>query len=1830
MLRWVFSLFWITAAYAETTEKTGSVRIEAENFSDVLPRTIVSVEYSWAIVADSLDASSSFSGSGYIQANAADGASAATIGTAWETESPQVDYTITFSNAGTYYVWVRGFAASADTAGIYVGMAGSGSPSVRMDLQQLNRWTWSNTATGSPTPVTFNIPTPGTYTLKFWMRDSGFAMDRILLTLSPTFRPTADADFWRNQNIYQIITDRFFDGDPSNNNFYGQASPSTGNKTHGGDWKGIENKLDYIKALGATAIWISPVLKNANGDFDYHGYAATDFYNVDPRFGSLQDLQRLVAEAHRRDILVIADVVVNHGSSWVDSGDFGWANFRDPPAGYNLRYNSGNRQYAPPFDNASIQAAFGNNNLANIFHNHGTTQNWGDSTQVELGELLSLDDFRTESEYVRQRMKEIWTYWIETVGFDAYRLDTVKHVEMGFWDEWSPAIRAAAQAADKPNFFQFGEIFDGSDSKVGSYTGTKSGGNYKMESVLDYPLYYQINSVFATATGNTGQIENRYNNLTTANYDATSLDSLVLNLDNHDNARFLSKTGSSPARLELALVFLYSSRGIPSLYYGTEQDFSFGPGETRQSSDQNYLNDPFNREDMFDGAFEQGPSLGDNFNMTHPRFRLVAKLNNLRRLYPALRTGSHNNLWANFSGPGILAYARRLGNEEVYVVLNTASTAQTIGARPTIHPASTVLVDVMNPANTLIVTAGGDGIPSFSMPAMSFRIYVAQSQLRALSPLVTSISPAHDGTGVNPASTLTITFSQGMNPAVTQAAFSTVPPSTGTFAWSSNNTVMTYTPSPNLSGNTLYSVRINSSAIDANSLSIHAPFESRLTTGTNSGTARPSINSFSVSGITDTTAILSAAVTPNGAATAVFFEFGTTTNYGTVTAGQAIGTNNSPVNVTANLTNLLAGTTYQYRVRASNSVGPTLGTNSSFRTAEPLPQVTTSVATEVRTGSAVLNGKVNPNNLATTVLFEWGDRADQLPNRTIAQDVGSGSTNLDRSNSITGLNPDTTYFFRMVGVSGATEVPGATLSFHTEPVKPTVTTLQATNIGIAEAVLPGSVNPNGSDTMFSFDYGTNSAYGATTPWQSAGNGTAALSLNSTARNLSPGQTYFYRAVASNSFGMSYGKELSFSAGFPPPTATTLNPVPASSSSFRLQGTVNPNGSYATAWFEWGTNANFASSSSSRSIATNNMEGYTSFALQNGQTIGGGTGFGNYRVYFIGTNAGTWLATNSPGQTIDGAKTIGVYPGSSNGIHFSLAINSPQPVGRMTLSARFNMDVSKGFAGFNVKSMDGTDFGNGELVSFGVSPQSGTNGILVTDAAGQRVLDMGAPVTNTVIDFMVDFDARNRRHITSAKFRTNTSYNKITGTMAGTGTNVTHIGFGNWSIGNQQDLLFDSLDLRSSAALGGGTNPITVSNSASSLTSSRTYYYRVAAMSLDGGITYGNSASFYTGLDFAVSSAPSAGSFAQGSTGQFTINVSNVGSANSSSGTVTVSNQIPSGMTLTSMTGSGWTFNTSNRTATRSASLNRGQSFSSILVNVSVASNAPAKVTNVTSLSLSSTDGNLNNNTAITATSVTPGPDLVLLKELQDPLQQDTPGSFWITVFNNGGSPSTGTITVTEQPPAGMTVTSMAGSGWVFHASNRTCTRSAVLGVGESAPPIEVAVMMASNAPIRMTNLATVSGGGDVIGTNNAAQAASDVTVLLTPRSWREEFFGVDATSWLAADTNAPAGDGIPNLVKYALGISNVLTPATNGLPEMKMTNNRLALTFNRQKSVTDIVYKVQATGDLFGFSDNPTVWSSASNAYGGGTNASEAVTVQDTVDASATNRRFMRLQISRP
>jgi glycosidase len=618
-----------------------------------------------------------------------------------------------------------------------------------------------------------------------------------------TDSPAQSNNFWRTQSIYQIITDRFYDGDTNNDNVEGTYAPGNPTGVHGGDFKGIGQKLDYIKALGATAIWISPIVLNTEGQF--HGYSAWNFYQVAPHWGSISDLQNLVQAAHARGLLVIDDIVVNHAGDLVRSSGSTF----NYPAGYTLGYRNNSKTYPAPFNLTAT-----NPSLTNLFHNYGNIQNFNDGTQVVLGWLSGLNDFRTETPYVRSNMAAIYEYWINQIGFDGFRVDTALEVEMGCWQSFCPAIHSYAAANGNTNFFMFGEAFNSSETTVGSYTGTEGGGPFKFDSVLDYPLYFTLNSVFATASGATSLIQNHYNAVA-ADYDPATQMQLVTFLDNHDNPRFLSasEANNNTNRLELALAFLYTSPGIPCLYYGTEQGFD---GTT----------DPNDREDMFAGEFKDGPggavlrlsSPGvDDFNMTHPLFLWVARLNNFRRLYPALTLGSYVNQASNTTGPGLFACSRVLNKQEVFVVFNTASSSQTLPARTLSYAAGTVLVNLLN-TNETITLASGSQTPAITVPGTTAKIFIAQSQWQPLDPVVVSNSPVHWATNVPTSSPIVLQFSSPMDTNGVQAAFSTTPSAGGSFAWSPAHDVMTFTAGgPGLAGLTKITVNLTNSVFDATS-----------------------------------------------------------------------------------------------------------------------------------------------------------------------------------------------------------------------------------------------------------------------------------------------------------------------------------------------------------------------------------------------------------------------------------------------------------------------------------------------------------------------------------------------------------------------------------------------------------------------------------------------------------------------------------------------------------------------------------------------------------------------------------------------------------------------------------------------------------------------------------------------------------------------------------------------------------------------------------------------------------------------------------------------------
>jgi len=637
----------------------------------------------------------------------------------------------------------------------------------------------------------------------------------ILAAGLPALAQNASNSFWQAQSIYQVVTDRFYDGDPSNNNADGNYSPTGTTSVHGGDFKGLEQKLDYIKALGATAIWISPIVLNGHGQF--HGYAARDFYHVDPHWGSLADLQHMIQTAHAKGLLVIDDIVCNHGDDLISSSDSGYCGFIYPPAGYHLQYDSSALTYAAPFNIYNSTYTSANNQLTNLFHNQGCIANYNDTNQVQLGELDGLDDFRTESPYVRSNFVAIYSYWIQNAGFDGFRIDTVKHVDKGFWQTWCPAVhQMAATNSARPNFFMFGEVYDGNESLCGSFTGTESGGPYELDSVLDYPLYFMVGSVFASGSGATSQIDSHYANVA-AYYDTNAQMRLVTFLDNHDQPRFLNSGNTN--QLAVALAFLYTARGVPSLYYGTEQAF-------------NGATDPYDREDMFAGQFKDAGLAGvDSFNMTHPLFQLVAKLNNFRRLYPALSLGTHVSQWNNSSGPGLFAYSRRLGTQEVFVVFNTANSTQTLPGVGLTYAPGTSLVNLLN-TNEIITVTGASQTPSISVPSTTAKIFIAQSQALPLDPVVVTNYPLHSSTNIPTWSPIVLQFSKPMDTNSVQSAFGIIPPAAGTFGWSAAHDTMTFTPGvAGLAGVTNIIVRITNSAVDAVSgNAMYAPYELKFAT----------------------------------------------------------------------------------------------------------------------------------------------------------------------------------------------------------------------------------------------------------------------------------------------------------------------------------------------------------------------------------------------------------------------------------------------------------------------------------------------------------------------------------------------------------------------------------------------------------------------------------------------------------------------------------------------------------------------------------------------------------------------------------------------------------------------------------------------------------------------------------------------------------------------------------------------------------------------------------------------------------------------------------------
>lgn len=469
---------------------------------------------------------------------------------------------------------------------------------------------------------------------------------------------------WRDQVIYFILTDRFDDGDRSNNDQgAGVYNPRLNSHYSGGDLKGILNNLDYIKGLGATAVWVTPPVANQWYDpwinyTGYHGYWAENFSEVDKHYGSLDDYRRLSATLHRNGMYLIQDIVVNH------TGNFfryrGPIDRRNPALSW-----FANEESRPVTAPSQVPFSLNNPNRAEdreaaIYHWTRDIALYNDELQVKTWQVSGLDDLNTTNPTVRRAFRQIFGDWIRKAGVDGFRIDTVKYVEPEFFPDFiysedpeAPGISRQAAALGKQNFFTYGEAWynsesprdETSDARAAVYAGTEA--EPSLTAVLNFPLHEAIKAVFGEGAP-TAHLAFRFE---TWQRLYRNWDQMPVFIDNHDATRFTA--GSDFAGLRQALALLFTIPGVPVLYYGTEQELK----ETRAA--------------MWPGGY--GSQGRDSFNPESRGYRLVQQLTGLRQAHKVFTRGSLRTLASAEAGAGVFAYERAHEGRRVWVVFNTAN-----------------------------------------------------------------------------------------------------------------------------------------------------------------------------------------------------------------------------------------------------------------------------------------------------------------------------------------------------------------------------------------------------------------------------------------------------------------------------------------------------------------------------------------------------------------------------------------------------------------------------------------------------------------------------------------------------------------------------------------------------------------------------------------------------------------------------------------------------------------------------------------------------------------------------------------------------------------------------------------------------------------------------------------------------------------------------------------------------------------------------------------------------------------------------------------------------
>ncbi|MGQ0540905.1 MAG: alpha-amylase family glycosyl hydrolase [Blastocatellia bacterium] len=443
--------------------------------------------------------------------------------------------------------------------------------------------------------------------------------------------------------IYFVFTDRFADGDQTNNDplkSKGLYDRKKGRHYHGGDLQGIIDKFSYIKSLGATAIWTTPVYDNADRPdtketypdmpetTGFHGYGAVDFYGVDEHLGDLAKVKEFVRKAHAAGFVVLQDQVVNHTGPY-----HVWAD--DPPT--------------PAWFNGTVKDHVSNNwqkwTAMNPRATYQTQRRNIDGWFIDI-----LPDLNQNNPEVERYLIQNSLWWIAQAGFDAIRMDTLPHVPRTFWAKWGAAVHR-----EFPKVNILGELFDSDPALLSFFQKGRRGHDgidTEIDTLYDFGLFYPIRNSFAQ-----GKPIREVSQMFARDWLYPKSSALVTFLGVHDMERFMNEKGATTDGLKLAQTLIMTSRGTPLLYYGDEIAMPGG-------------SDPDNRRD-FPGGFpgdtrnaftSSGRTAQENEVWNH-----LAKLGEIRKNLEPLRRGRSLDL---VDEEQQFAYARLTDKAAVIVIFN--------------------------------------------------------------------------------------------------------------------------------------------------------------------------------------------------------------------------------------------------------------------------------------------------------------------------------------------------------------------------------------------------------------------------------------------------------------------------------------------------------------------------------------------------------------------------------------------------------------------------------------------------------------------------------------------------------------------------------------------------------------------------------------------------------------------------------------------------------------------------------------------------------------------------------------------------------------------------------------------------------------------------------------------------------------------------------------------------------------------------------------------------------------------------------------------------------